>query len=67
MRQRGSCIIGRAECLMSPGRFGVICTGVPPLAVDKVLAAADELRAHFTGYFVFACRITKSQQLGNRQ
>lgn len=36
---------------------------VPLLAVDKVLAAADELGAYFKGYFVFACRITKRQQL----
>lgn len=37
----------------------------PLLAVDKMLAAADELQAYFRGYFVFACRITKRQQLGN--
>lgn len=38
---------------------------VPPLDVDKVLAAADELWAFCRGYFVFARRITKQQQLGN--
>lgn len=32
-----------------------------------MLAAADELQAYFRGYFVFACRITKWQQLGNHE
>lgn len=40
---------------------------IAPLAVDKVLAAADELRAYFRGYFVFACRTAKWQQLGNHK
>ncbi len=38
----------------------------PPLAVDKALAAADELRAYFSGYFVFACRITKATSSESR-
>lgn len=34
----------------------------PPLlyqAVDKLCAAADELRPYFSGHFVLACRVTK--------
>lgn len=34
-------------------------------AVDKLCAAADELRAYFAGHFVLACRITKRRQPGN--
>lgn len=55
-----------AEYLESPSCC-VVLRSVPPMAADKVLAAAHELQAYFRGYFGFACRITKRQQLGNRE
>lgn len=46
--------IARLPCL------DLLC--VPSLAVNKVLAAAKNTRAHF----VFGCDIAKPSQLGNR-
>lgn len=36
-----------------------------PAAVDKLCAAADELRAYFAGHFVLPCCVTKRRQPGN--
>lgn len=60
-------VIWVTERLKLPSCCVVIYVSIAPLAVDKVLAAADELQAYFRGYFVFACRTTKWQQLGNHK
>lgn len=62
MSQCGSGVISQARWLMLPS----CCLGnlhrAPPVAVDKVPAAADMLLAYFTGYFVFACHIAETTE-----